>query len=122
MVKHTKLPALILAAGMLFTSLSASAAEPNVCLPVRDLDNTIPRDGRTIDFKMKDGTVWRNSLKGDCSDLKFSGFAFVIRGIDEICSNMLEIYVLRSEQTCHLGDFTKLPTPAKTAAPAPAAK
>ena len=116
MVKHTKLPALLLSAGILLLGQPGWAAEASICLRARDIVNTTSPNSHTIDFKMKDGTVWRNTLKGDCSDLQFSGFAYIIRGgIDEVCSNMLEIYVLRSEQTCHLGDFTKMPTAAKTA-------
>lgn len=107
MSKRVKFPAALLAAGWL---LAAPAQAAEICLRAREVDNTVPApDGKTIDFRMKNGAVWRSTLKGNCSDLKFSGFLYVIRGgIDEICSNMVEINVLRSSQTCRLGDFTKV--------------
>ncbi len=113
MAMYTKLPVLVLVlvvAAALLSGQPAQAGDPPVCLRSREVLNTTSPNGRTIDFHMRDGSVWRNSLKGDCSDLKFSGFVYVLRGgMDEICSNMIEIHVLRSAQTCRLGDFVKLP-------------
>ncbi len=114
MTLQRKISALCLGA-VLLASQPAFADGPPICLRSREVVNTTSPDGHTIDFHMRDGSVWRNTLKGNCSDLKFSGFVYVIRGgIDEICANQLEIYVLRSSQNCRLGDFTKLPEKPKT--------
>ena len=38
-----------------------------VCLSTRDIKDTAPqKDGTAILFTMKDGSVWRNDLKGRC--------------------------------------------------------
>ena len=56
-------------------------------------------------FKMKDGRVLVNHLQGICSDLKFEGFEWVLRGNEDICENQQSLRVLRSGQTCLLGKF-----------------
>jgi hypothetical protein len=78
----------------------------NVCLRTIDIDHTSVPDTRTILFHMKDGQIWKNALVGDCPDLKFDGFEYVVRFSDEICGNLQSIRVLRSGAVCLLGPFT----------------
>ena len=48
----------------------------NVCLRTSLIDTTKYIDAKTLDFRMRDGTVWRNTLRGQCPSLKFNGFVY----------------------------------------------
>ena len=67
-------------------------------------------NSKTIDFRMNDGTVYRNALRTPCQGAPFSGFSYVVRG-GQICDNLQFIRVLRTHEICMLGAFTKLPRP-----------
>jgi hypothetical protein len=83
-----------------------------LCVSERDIVSTTPSgDGKLLTLKMRDGRVLVNHLQGSCSDLRFNGFAWVLRGPDSICENMQSIRVLQSGQICVLGKFD----PAKSA-------
>jgi hypothetical protein len=94
-------------------AVSAPALAATVCLPTRSITNTTPKDdGTAITFKMRDGSVWRNDLKGRCPDLKFDGFEWTIRNPDgSVCENEQTIRVLRSGEICALGKFTQVTPP-----------
>jgi hypothetical protein len=96
-------------------AVSAPALAATVCLSTRNIRSTTPKDdGTAITFKMQDGSVWRNDLRGRCPDLKFDGFAWTIRNPDgSVCENEQTIRVLRSGQICQLGKFTQV-TPARS--------
>src|SRR5437868_15452289 len=66
-------PALGIAALMLAVSPVSAA---NRCLEIRDIKSSESKDGRTMVFKMKDGTTLVNHLQGYCTDLKYTGFAW----------------------------------------------
>jgi hypothetical protein len=83
----------------------------NVCLKTSMIDTTKVIDSRTLDFRMRDGTVWRNALRGPCPSLKFDGFVYSTN-YPEICGNLQSIRVLRSNAVCLLGTFTKMPNKA----------
>jgi hypothetical protein len=89
--------------------LAAPAMAAPVCLDSTRIQDTHVQNPRTIDFHMRDGTVWRNTLKNSCPDLMFHGFSYVLRGgVNEICENMQTIRVVQSGQVCALGSFAKL--------------
>ena len=92
---------------ILGTIVSISPAwAKNTCVRTRDIESTTSKDGKTLVFKMRDGRSLINHLKGICSDLKFEGFSWVIRGgTDEVCENEQSLRVLRSGQICILGKF-----------------
>ena len=94
-----------LAAFMVATSATAAP----VCLQSYLIQNTSIPDTHTILFHMKDGTVWRNTLRNSCPDLKWYGFEYVVHGPDEICDNLLSIRVIHTNETCLLGLFTREP-------------
>jgi len=109
----------VLGSGILAASAVAlSAAVPvqaqiapsnNVCFSVTEILNTQATDRRTIIFKMKDGSVWRNTLISDCPDLvahSAGGFASVVHA-EFICSNRHRI-VTQSGNVCRLGNFTRV--------------
>ena len=80
----------------------------NVCLKTSMIDTTKVIDSRTLDFRMRDGTVWRNALVNACPSLNFNGFVYTTY-YPEICGNLQSIRVLRSHEVCMLGPFTKMP-------------
>lgn len=103
-----------LAIAMLLGAASASSAgsdSPDVvagpaCLEASLVDSTGVIDDRTILFHMRNGTVWKNTLRQSCPNLKFrQGFSQVVRS-GEICANKQIISVLGTKNTCQLGDFT----------------
>ena len=96
-------PALGLAALMLAITPAAAASR---CIDVRDIDSSKSTDGRTMVFKMKDGTVLVNHLQGFCPDLRYTGFAWVLQGGDiNACERQSTFRVLQSSQICTLGKF-----------------
>ncbi len=106
---------------MVFVSVSVMAASPgpaaaaggDVCIDGTQIDGTTVLDNRTVLYRMRDGRVWRNTLKRECPSLKFEqGFAEVVRG-NEICSNRQAITVLRTGTPCQLGAFSLDRTPPK---------
>jgi hypothetical protein len=78
----------------------ASAA---TCLKYRFIDSTKVIDAKTVDFKMRDGRVYRNYLPGRCNSLKFAGFVSGSR-FGEIC-DFQSIRILQSHEFCSLGRF-----------------
>ena len=93
-------------AAMALLAIAASPASANMCVKSREIQSTDSKDGKLLTFKMRDGRVLVNHLQGICSDLRFEGFVWVLRGGDEdICENQQTLQVLRSGQTCILGKF-----------------
>jgi hypothetical protein len=84
-------------------ALPASAAQ--MCIQARDINSTDSKDGRLMTFKMKDGRVLVNHLQGICSDLRYEGFVWTVRGTEDICENQQSFKVINSGQTCTLGKF-----------------
>ena len=111
MTRLAKLPAVAVSIAALAFSATAAAAAP-VCLDsTRILNTTVNKDQTAIDFHMRDGTVWRNTLRNRCQDLHWYGFVYVLRGDNEVCENLQAIRVIHTEQTCLLGSFAKISTP-----------
>lgn len=76
------------------------------CIDTRDIDSSKSTDGRTMVFKMKNGTSMVNHLQGYCPDLKFNGFAWKAHsGDNRVCENEDSFSVLQSMQVCVLGKF-----------------
>ena len=96
---------LILAVGI--ATIAPAAAAPT-CLYTYQIDRTKVVDSQTIDFRMRDGTVYRNVLQHKCTGLHFNGFVYRVQ-TDEICDNLQSIRVLQTNDICLLGAFTKLP-------------
>jgi hypothetical protein len=85
-------------------AMSPALAAP-MCVQSRDILSTHSDDGKLMTFKMRDGRTLVNHLQGICSDLRYEGFVWQVRGTDEICENLQSLKVLRSGQTCLLGKF-----------------
>ena len=91
----------------------APAAAANQCLAVYYIDSTHVVDSQTILFKMKNGTVWSNTLRARCPGLLFNGYTYLLRS-DELCGDMQAIRVLTTDEVCFLGKFTKQVAPGHT--------
>ena len=105
-----------------FASLTASAfalsaavpvqaqnAPNNVCFSVTEIVSTKATDRRTILFRLRDGTVWRNTLITDCPELiAFSAGEFIsVTHAEYICSNRHRI-TTQGGKVCRLGPFTRV--------------
>jgi hypothetical protein len=98
--------ALAAALGLTGLMLAAPASAANKCIDTRDIVSSQSKDGRTMVFKMKDGTVLVNHLQGYCPDLKFTGFAWKLHGGDnQACERESTFQVLQSMESCTLGAF-----------------
>lgn len=95
-------------------SIENASAKP-VCLASYQIDNTTIPDDRTILFKMRDGSVWKNSLTSPCFGLKLDtrGFTYEATdpGSDTICSNLVTIHTNTFHSICLLGAFTEVSPP-----------
>ena len=87
------------------TSVAPAVAAP-VCLNTYYISSSHVVDARTILFKMKNGTVWRNTLTARCPGLLFNGYSYVLHG-RELCGDMQSIRVLTTHEVCLLGKFTQ---------------
>lgn len=99
-------------AALLVTTQTAMAAPSRlpICLPTRSIANTSPSpDGTAITFRMTDGSVWRNDLRGRCPDMRWNGFAWsTANPLSTVCENEQTLTVFRSGEVCALGKFTQL--------------
>ena len=85
---------------------TAPALADRICIDSRSVVSSKSDDGKTMVFKMRDGTTLVNHLQGVCPDLKFNGFAWDLRSGDtQVCENAQSLKVLRSLQICTLGKF-----------------
>ncbi len=119
MLRMKSASAAAIAASLIFSASPALAAP--ICLKSYLIDHTtIGKDATTIDFHMKGGDVWRNTLRHKCQDLKWYGFVYVMRGPDEVCENLQAIRVIHTNQTCLLGPFERVsPTPPNASGKSP---
>ena len=85
-----------------------AASKTPVCFKTTDIDTTHSDNDKTIMFRMRDGSMWRNDLKGNCSGLRFYGFAYTLSGTNEVCGNLQSIRVLKTGSVCVLGPFTQV--------------
>jgi hypothetical protein len=85
-------------------AVSPASAAP-LCVQTRDIVSTDSKDGKLMTFKMRDGRVLVNHLQGICTDLRFNGFVWTIRGPEEVCERQQSLQVLQSGQICTLGKF-----------------
>ena len=95
-----------LSLSLLMSTAMAVVAQPApvpVCLRSIDIDHTKTPNDHTILFFMKNGQVWNTTLRADCPELIFNGFAYDPTPRDSICANMQTIRVLKSGAICEIG-------------------
>jgi len=95
----------IVATLLLVAAAAPPASATPLCLRTRDIVSTDSKDGKLMTFKMRDGRVLVNHLQGVCTDLRFNGFVWTIRGPEEVCERQQSLRVLQSGQICTLGKF-----------------
>ncbi len=86
------------------------AGKPVSCLSLTQVRESIVRDGKTIDFVMRGGQVYRNVLDGgECPGLSFQRRFAHKTSTNDICSTdlitVLEDPGLRQGASCGLGQF-----------------
>ena len=86
--------------------------KPVNCLPIYTIDETRVRNDHTIDFYMKGGKVYRNSLPNGCPELGFQERFSYKTSTQELCSSDI-ITVLTGPgishgASCGLGDFQEI--------------
>lgn len=91
-------------------TLAQTPAQAPICLSTRSIANTMPsQDGRAITFRMTDGSVWRNDLRGRCPDLKWDGFSWTTSNpMAQVCENEQTLTLMHTGEVCALGKFTQL--------------
>ena len=82
--------------------------EPESCIRTNQIRDTIVHDDYTIDFEMRNGPLYRNTLRQRCYSLGFDErFTYEVRA-GSLCSGET-ITVLHSDgrpgASCALGDF-----------------
>lgn len=82
-----------------------AAPSPRVCLNNQDVESATSNDGKTMIFKMRNGQTYINRLRGSCPGLRFNGFIWELRGINDICENQQTLRVIQSGEVCMLGKF-----------------
>ncbi|WP_439545801.1 hypothetical protein [Sandarakinorhabdus sp.] len=111
-----------LAAVMFLLAAPAMAAEPATepetrnCLQLGNLRQTIVRNDSTIDFVLRDGSVWRNNLPFRCAQLGIERAFSYQTSISQLCRQDLISVVLQTGgqplgARCGLGEFQRQPTP-----------
>jgi hypothetical protein len=95
----------IIATFLLAAAAASPASAANMCVQARDIVSTDSKDGKLMTFRMRDGRVLVNHLQGVCSDLRFNGFVWTVRGTEDICERQQSLKVINSGQICVLGKF-----------------
>ena len=87
---------------------AVAAGEPVNCISLSSISNTQVHDDRTIDFVMRNGTIYRNTLPVSCSSLGFERRFAYRTTLSQLCSTDT-ITVLQSGgvngPSCGLGQF-----------------
>jgi len=103
-VKFLSLMALVVP--MTAPAPAAMPAAGPICINGADIESTSVPDDNTIVYHLRNGQVWKNTLKATCPHLKFEhAFTEVIRA-SQICANAQMIRVHETGSICALGDFT----------------
>jgi hypothetical protein len=108
------LAVLSVATPMMASAQTAAAPRNAICINGTDIESTSVPDDNTIVYHLRNGQVWKNTLKATCPNLKFEhAFTEVIRA-SQICANAQMIRVHETGSICALGDFTLVSAAPKT--------
>ena len=88
--------------------------ETRTCLPMSQIRSSDVVDGQTIDFRLRDGSVWRNRLPRSCPGLGFDRAFSYTTSIPQLCNvDIIRVIVLGNPgltgSTCGLGQFERQP-------------
>ncbi len=96
-----------------FLTVAPALAEAPICLSTHDIKDTdAQKDGASILYTMRDGSVWRNDLRGRCPTMRWNGFGYsTANPRATICENEQTLVDFRTGETCGLGKFTQVAPP-----------
>jgi len=109
------LPLLLIAAPALAqTEAPAAPPETRNCLQLMQIRSNTVVDGQTIDFRLRDGSVWRNRLPRNCPTLGFNQAFSYSTSIPQLCNvDIIRVIVQGNPNiggpSCGLGKFERLP-------------
>ncbi|MBC7522677.1 MAG: hypothetical protein H7268_16490 [Sandarakinorhabdus sp.] len=98
----------------------AKATGPAInCVQLQNIRETRVRDNQTIDFIMRGGQVFRNTLPHSCPQLGFERAFSYQTSINQLCNvDIITVIVQtagpRRGASCGLGKFTPIEPPART--------
>jgi len=108
-MKTAKILSTVLAAAALLGAVPAVAqSQPSRlrCIDVKNIQDTVTRDdGKTLNFRLRDGTTVVNTLSQPCDGLKFGGFTWVTPPNGEICEDSQTLRLAVTGEICRLGKF-----------------
>jgi hypothetical protein len=86
------------------------------CILIQNINSTNVVDGSTIDFKMKGGTTYRNTLPNSCPMLGFERAFSYATSQSQLCSVDIITVFIQGNPTlrgasCGLGKFTPIAPP-----------
>jgi hypothetical protein len=93
---------------------AANAKDADICLSARDVDHTSVLSDSEILYVMKNGKIWKNTLRRTCPGLRFEHAFSESIIADGICSNRQMITVVNRGTPCFLGAFTPYTPPSKS--------
>jgi len=98
----------------LILACAVNAKDADICLSARDVDHTSVRSDTEILYVMKNGKIWKNTLRKSCPGLGFERAFSETIVADAICSNRQMITVINRGTPCFLGAFTPYTPPPKS--------
>ncbi len=111
----TMLP--ILAAGLMLAGTEPVPEPPpetRNCLAIANIRQTIVVDGQTIDFRLRDGSLWRSRLPFKCPQLGFERAFSYQTAQSQLCrQDIISVIQQTGSQPiasrCGLGEFVRQP-------------
>ena len=92
-----------------------AATDTRNCLQLSQIRQTDVRNDRTIDFTLRDGSVWRNTLPFRCLQLGFERAFSYQTSISQLCrQDLINVIQQTGNQrgaSCGLGEFKRQPPP-----------
>ena len=97
------------------------APETRKCLQLQTIQSSTVIDRQTIDFRLRDGSVWRNRLPRSCPGLGFDRAFSYSTSIPQLCNVDIIRVIVQSNpgimgSSCGLGKFERLPPKSKAGA------
>ena len=94
------------------------AGPPVDCVPLASIRSTHVRDDRTIDFEMRNGDVYRNTLPYECPSLGFDESFSYETSLTQLCAVDIITVLhrtggIRRGASCGLGKFQPIETSAR---------
>lgn len=95
---------------LLVCTCTVASAQPSEtrCVHTNRIDQIKrARDGTFIDFQMRGGVTYRNTLRNKCPGLSTSGIGYKTRGTATLCRGET-VRVLKTGGVCILGPFVEI--------------